>query len=356
MCDLDTKTYNFSFVVASRNDNHGGDLNKRMTIFINCLKEQCKKHRLSVELIIVEWNPVQDNPLLHQILPNVKEDDYLTIRYIIVPNEIHTQYKYAQSIPLYQMIAKNVGIRRAKAEFVLCTNIDLLFSDELFKILANSTLGKNTYYRANRCDIPSTIDEHLTVAEQFDFCKKNTLNRLGKSQPHDVLIDIPKPLFYLPGIMKIYNRILKSYLRKYNPVKQLTRSIDTVACGDFTLMHKDAWLDIQGYLEADMYSLNIDSLALFAAQALGYEQCIFPINACTFHISHSNGWEDMNQLQRLTFSIKRPYIEYYLILDAGISLFKTKERLNINPETWGFANENFKEYIFQAGKPMQEIN
>jgi len=32
---------------------------------------------------------------------------------------------------LYQMIAKNAGIRRARGEYVLATNIDILFSSEL---------------------------------------------------------------------------------------------------------------------------------------------------------------------------------------------------------------------------------
>ena len=37
------------------------------------------------------------------------------------------------------MIAKNVGIRRARGEFVLATNIDILFSSELACIFAASS-------------------------------------------------------------------------------------------------------------------------------------------------------------------------------------------------------------------------
>ena len=43
-----------SFVVASRNDNHGGDLLHRMQLFVTALLEQCKRFNLSSELIIVE--------------------------------------------------------------------------------------------------------------------------------------------------------------------------------------------------------------------------------------------------------------------------------------------------------------
>ena len=51
-----TKPY-LSIIAASRNDNHGEDMLKRMRMFINGLIEQCNKYQLRTELIIVEWNP-----------------------------------------------------------------------------------------------------------------------------------------------------------------------------------------------------------------------------------------------------------------------------------------------------------
>ena len=55
-----------SIVVASRNDNHGGDMTRRMRIFVKGLIDQCNKFKLRAELIIVEWNPPSDKPLLHE--------------------------------------------------------------------------------------------------------------------------------------------------------------------------------------------------------------------------------------------------------------------------------------------------
>ena len=51
-----------SVVVTSRNDDHGGELLKRMQIFVNSFVEQCQINNLNAELIIVEWNPPQDRP------------------------------------------------------------------------------------------------------------------------------------------------------------------------------------------------------------------------------------------------------------------------------------------------------
>ena len=158
-----------SFVVTSRNDNHGEGMKKRMLLFMNGLIHQCRKHNLPAELIMVEWNPPGDTPLLHEVLPKPEKDDPLRIRYIIVPEEIHAQYKRGKEIPLFQMTAKNVGIQRAKGKFICCTNVDLLFPDEMFEILAKQDLDPQNYYRANRCDVPDQIELDWDFEKQIDF-------------------------------------------------------------------------------------------------------------------------------------------------------------------------------------------
>ncbi len=52
-----TDTTDLSLVVTSRNDNHGGDLLKRMQIFVTGWLEQARRHHVNSELISVEWNP-----------------------------------------------------------------------------------------------------------------------------------------------------------------------------------------------------------------------------------------------------------------------------------------------------------
>jgi hypothetical protein len=64
------------------------------------------------------------------------------VRFIQVPPEIHRKFRHADHLPLYQMIAKNVGIRRARGRFILVTNIDILFSDELVSFLAKGLLDR----------------------------------------------------------------------------------------------------------------------------------------------------------------------------------------------------------------------
>ena len=116
-----------SVVAASRNDDHGGDPLIRTQIFINSLAQQCKKHRLPAELIMVDWNPVSGRPGLAAVLDFPYEAAYFEARVITVPAFIHHRFKYADKLSFFQMIAKNVGIRRARGKFILATNIDIIF-------------------------------------------------------------------------------------------------------------------------------------------------------------------------------------------------------------------------------------
>src|SRR5579864_2286230 len=142
-----------SVVVTARNDDHGGSLLSRMQAFVNGWIGQCKRHDLSSELIVVDWNPPADRPPLIDAIKWPTDTSNCEVRFIQVPSDVHQRYKHAESLPLYQMIAKNAGIRRARGRFVLATNIDIIFSDELVRHIARRSLEENRTYRIDRHDV-----------------------------------------------------------------------------------------------------------------------------------------------------------------------------------------------------------
>ena len=68
------------------------------------------------------------------------------------------------------MIGKNVGIRRARGQFVLATNIDILFSDELAEYLAARRLERGRMYRIDRYDAMSDVPVDAPLEEQLGYC------------------------------------------------------------------------------------------------------------------------------------------------------------------------------------------
>ena len=284
-----------SIVMASRNDNHGGDLNERTQNCISSLSEQAGRFGLSVEIVMVEWNPPKDRPELKTVIDGCG----LNIRYIIVPHEIHSRYGQHKRFPLYQMIAKNAGIRRARGQFVLATNVDILFSDEIIEYLSRHDLHKGLLYRAYRYDSKpgaKTVDE-----------AKNSLIRINLSYKDELC---------------------------------------TNACGDFQLMHKDDWFDLRGYYEKDLFSIHLDSLLEYHAVCNGIQEIVLKPPKVVYHVEHTGGWvpgiEQSKEYNRMNDNaIKKLSYDDFLRI---VSLMEKQEcRFDYNNSNWGLVNDKLEE-------------
>ena len=164
-----------SVVATARNDDHGGNFLRRLQTFVNALLAQAKRHDIPMELILVELNPPPDRPRLADVVRWPDAFGSCVVRIIEVPPELHRRYRHADRLPLYQMIAKNAGIRRARGEFVLATNVDILFSDEFFHLLRDRQLKAGRTYRVDRYDVMAEVPQDAPVDERLDYCRGHLL-------------------------------------------------------------------------------------------------------------------------------------------------------------------------------------
>jgi hypothetical protein len=160
-----------SVVAVSRNDDHGGDMRGRMQHFVNCLFYQCREHQLEAELILVEWNPPPDRPPLEMALAWPADFGPLSVRIVTVPAQVHAEFAHSRELPLFQMIGKNVGIRRARGQFVLATNVDILLGDSIICYLRDE-LKPGTIVRADRYDVPSDLSRQTDIRQLLADCSK----------------------------------------------------------------------------------------------------------------------------------------------------------------------------------------
>jgi len=341
--------YYLSIVATSRNDNHGGDLLRRTTAFVNGIFEQARKWDLPVELILVDWNPPSASPALYEVLPKPAADVPVVVKHVVVPASLHRAYKSSETIPLYQMIAKNVGIRRATGEFILCTNIDILFSDACFQLFSAKRFEQGRFYRANRCDVPREILDRNTLSDQLAFAEKNIIKRLGKSPGHETLT-LPRVVYFFPNLTKLLNTAVLALWKQTHKGVFPHFTIDFEACGDFTLMSRQDWMDIEGYVELDMYSIHIDSMALWAASALGKTQSIFPFNTCIYHIYHDDGWESEDALRTIKFLENKPCLDYSIVFKGGMQIVKGQHHWKMNRPNWGMADEQLETIAYEGLK------
>jgi len=266
-----------SFVVTSRNDGDTNEELRRMQIFVSALLEQCDRFMLDSELIIIEWNPPVGRPSLSEILGLYKQSRFLKIRVIVVPAELHNRFENAGIIPLFQMIAKNVGICRANKEFVLATNIDILFNNQLINYLATNELNHHRMYRINRYDVPSTIPDFSQFDERLDWCRKN-FTRVYRylATTRAVNGKVPLPVLRRSSFWHTAKSAFTSY----------EKPLHTNACGDFTLLAKKYWEKVGGNPELPVRAMKLDSLLCYAAHYTGAKECILKDPMRIYHIEH----------------------------------------------------------------------
>lgn len=358
-----SKPIHLSVVATSRNDNHGGSLTHRMQHFVDGFVAQCKRHRLRAELILVEWNPPTDRVPLREELRWPTDPGPCDIRIVTVPRELHARFTHADKIPLYQMIAKNVGIRRAHGAFVLATNIDILFSDAAMQYMRDR-LKPGLLYRAYRVDIPAAVPESGEFSEVLQFCDAqgfrihgvaSTAVRQGKKwRWRDLLkVDLDARAVYFLHLLRRWflpddardstNGVLKVQLRRL-----FLRWPFTNACGDFTLLSRKDWFRMRGYLEKDVFSWHLDSLFVLQALGAGCGQEVLGRDAPVFHIEHGRGYtpEGAAELFSRLSAQGVPFLadtELQRVEDEIAAKRRSGSEILFNEASWGMAAESLPE-------------
>lgn len=392
-----------SVVATARNDDHGGNLIDRMQLFVSSLANQAERFRIRTELVLVEWNPAPDVPVLAEALDWPEQSDWFEARIIQVPQEVHAELAHSDRLPLFQMIAKNVGIVRSRGRYVLATNVDVILSDELMGAVATK-LAPGVVFRADRHDVRSQIAPGAPIEEILEECAANVIRRCRLEGTDDLLtgehFPIYGPLTELPGPLARWGRLLRfgvplgvrlatrgaalvgrSLVRrvKRGPhsgtaaatmamrvrigaalalLRERRAAIDarwelerarvrlhTNACGDFTLMSREDWIRLRGYAELQRFSMHLDSLLLYEAHYSGLKHEVLP--GPVYHLEHEGGFRpDADAVKELADRLEKraiPQITNDEFLEYILDMFRRRAPLSLNGESWGFSDRRLPE-------------
>src|SRR3989338_691862 len=228
-----------SIVIVSRNDNHSANMYRRMQVCIDGIISQMERKKISSELILVEWIPPNGRPLIKDIYSWPSKLGYCRVRTVVVPSSTVGNYDWSEDYSIRDLTPWNVGIRRARGEFILSTVIDILLSEELVDFFANKKLEKDKMYRIDRCDVNRRVLDITTIDEQLKYCEQN-------------IIDM-----YTPGPFEFL-------LKRKIPI------LHDKAPGDFMLFSRERWHLIHGFPEG--ISPGADDLLLYMAHLSGAKQ------------------------------------------------------------------------------------
>lgn len=310
----------FSFVATSRNDDHGGDVLRRTQSFVSRLAEQAERHHVRCELVLVEWNPPEPRIPLGHALDWPAGTPWFSARVVAATRELHRSHRHSIPLQMFQMIAKNVGIRRAAGDYVIATNIDIIFSDELFAFLKTAKLERDVLYRSDRWDIPNAVQlepslDTLLARAREEIIRKNLRDGTHIRQPDGSFKNSTRPAYEdnfvdpirneldqlirlidqnpgdTEGLKTAIARMRNDFLdeqRRYAAIPLL----HTNGCGDFTMLSRYGWGRLRGYPEWHIFSWAIDSVLLFQAHFNGIRIEEMPADATHYHIEHDygSGW------------------------------------------------------------------
>ena len=276
-------------IIPTRNDNYGMFLAERAL--------QCLNSMTAVfdEVILVDWNSPHDIPLIEQIRDYIEPTG--KIRNITVSRKFVTENVPLGAQPCCEVLARNIGIRRAKYDWVVSSNIDIIATP-----FSTDELNVNTLYTVAKYNVLEEI--HLT--------------QLMKISTHDKVL-----------ALKANKHLLERMKKCEEVVPSDTYSL-VVGCGDFQIGNRSLWNQIRGFEEALIYRCFADSnIMVKAATHPNFRTEILEIDV--FHLEHKNNpyfWKKDTVTPRNNYA------------DAFQKYSTTK-----NMENWGFHGVNFEEIV-----------
>jgi hypothetical protein len=242
----------------TRNDGYTPNYVERTRHAVSFLLRQLEGHRLPSELVVVEWNPPPDRPLMADLLKLPATLLNVTVRFITVGEKYHRRYRGWRERGLPTVEALNVGIRRARGVFVTPKPLDVFYSNDLVSRLAAGVLDQDCVYRCNRHDVKLQGEGWLTTSDE------DLVSRLATAPSH------------------VNERLQQPPLWKI-------RDLHTNACGDFTLLSNSRWNIIRGYpKDKTVLGLDADSVALHAAVAHGAKEICLGEDCRVYKVVHGN--------------------------------------------------------------------
>ena len=148
-----------TIVVSGCNDASRDDLNEGFFQALRFNHDRLTDARVSHEFLFVEWRPLAGRPLLASLLSaRFPDRSPEQLRSVVTDAAYHEALSLDPRLKRQEFLAKNVGIRRARGEFILTTNPDICLGPGVVDALASRSLERGVLYRAARHDLGCRSD------------------------------------------------------------------------------------------------------------------------------------------------------------------------------------------------------
>jgi hypothetical protein len=273
-----------ALLVGCRND--GYKENERV---ITCLTSMVETFD---EVWFCDWNtPSGKKPLLWELEDKIPKTG--KIRHFVIDEQtasILTNHNPKVS-PFAQVLAQNIMLRRCEADWIVCSNIDIIAPKKEYLSKFLSEADKDTFYSVSRRDVEYSELEKMGFENWREFRDKMDI----ESKP----------------------RILPSKVTPNDRYSLIN------CCGDFQLAHKNVWHTIKGFEEQMVYSCFNDTNVQKKA-VLNNFNLLAHFDLPLYHLSHTGMGNDGSSPSKQHYNNPFDWVEYF-----------NETR---NDDTWGFSN------------------
>jgi hypothetical protein len=289
-----------SAIIISRNDNYGGHLAERATYAINSAIATYD------EVFYIDWNS-ETHSLLYDIKDNLQFKGNL--KHIVITPEIALilTNNDSQAQKCCEVLARNIGIRRATGDYIVSTNIDIIHPkrEDIETIIKNS--DDDTFITLSRREM--TWD----IIKEFH----------GGDLKYDQWSELRDYIYVNSEERKDEEKTMAG--DDYSIIN---------CCGDFQIAPKHVWDSIRGFEEELIYPLFADTNVQKKAIMHGFGlKAIY--NPPMFHINHgSKGWGGGGIADGIN---KKSNDQYRAII---------YQQQTENTESWGFGDTEIEFEIF----------
>jgi hypothetical protein len=302
-----------SIILTGRNDAYLNNFNDRVSTFFKYLDRIYEANpTVDFEIVFVDYASPSPSSLLKDVI-QIPASIQPHIRWVIVPQDFALEYRASHpgSSDFHEYAAKNIGVRRAKGQYVLTMNPDSLLSYRFFEVCAERSLNPNILYLAARYSIIPRLLNSLSLDEIVQLSEEPWSQRLHKLED---FVDEGRNVM----IFRVRRPSLNTILFR-------------AGTGDFIMLSRDLYRAIQGFHETEFDSY-CDHLFLMKMGKLipGFIRCFLPISV--MHQWHgSRPWNPPDQR----------------LLHGAVNAYFFHGRTDLLPATtdspdWGAPNQPFE--------------
>lgn len=241
-----------SIVLTGRNDGYGGDFVTRFLATLQFNHRELTARGVSHEIVLVEWAPVPGAALLADLVDErCPASVSAALRTVVVDPAYHDAMTLNPRLKFHEYLAKNAGARRARGEYVLVTNCDVILGRHILARLEQWSLEPGVVFRAPRWDLAEAVD-----VERLDW------------------------------------DVLENPANLARPGKRLRPPYFRGSTGDFIAMDQASFHRLRGFNEVyRLARVGIDANLLVLALASGLR--IVDIGGPVYHVDHEGSYQTL---------------------------------------------------------------